>query len=588
MFLSGFGLNWLLQVFYLRRRLFELESRVRRNREELDSERFAHGRSAAELRAKISELELLGQKYRKSDEALSEAKSALIEIGNAKKLIEDQLEGLVRERDAESANLQRLDNELQLARAELLRIGNALVISQNLKASLESNLEDLRGTMKERESCIELLQTERDDFQRRMADLVQNLDAFRIRVSTLEAQEREWTANHISLETELTSQKGRYETLSGETEAIRVENASLQRQLISHRTEIATLEIRLKSRNSEVVGLTTQLGEVEEKFREISQRELQIKANLEASVQTRRSLERELLLAEEEIQLSRERFREIEAELRIASESLAALQGTDGGAPEVVVRAEAHVRKTESQILMGGDGKLGSGFPSGNDFVEPSPDMSWPAESEMQPKPKSESVHADVQVSASAGHPESSEQASIVSPGEEPIQFTKLDLDSDKVAEHDTSTVARVQDVRGVNSSIQEPLHEGGIGREVPPGILKTAEIPLEPSMESDVVIQREVADTLKEGNSIQGGEGSSAAHHTVVTEQVRDDLTVLEGLTGAIAKRFEDAGIVSFQRLSKCSTLDIEAIVPGSPPEVLLHQYWIAEARRKVAEQNP
>ena len=106
--------------------------------------------------------------------------------------------------------------------------------------------------------------------------------------------------------------------------------------------------------------------------------------------------------------------------------------------------------------------------------------------------------------------------------------------------------------------------------------------------MESNVVMRREIADTLKEDNSIQGGEGSSAAYHTVVTEQVRDDLTVLEGLTGAIAKRFEDAGIVSFQRLSKCSTLDIEAIVPGSPPEVLLHQYWIAEARRKVAEQNP
>ena len=67
--LAGMTVEWVLEIFYFRQRLFDAEARARRRGEELDSERFHHGRTQAELKARAAELDT-AQKGRTLAESL--------------------------------------------------------------------------------------------------------------------------------------------------------------------------------------------------------------------------------------------------------------------------------------------------------------------------------------------------------------------------------------------------------------------------------------------------------------------------------------------------------------------------------------
>ena len=55
--LAGFLLHWLLDLFVLRRHWLDMENRLRRRSEDFDSERYAHSRTQAELKARTAEVE---------------------------------------------------------------------------------------------------------------------------------------------------------------------------------------------------------------------------------------------------------------------------------------------------------------------------------------------------------------------------------------------------------------------------------------------------------------------------------------------------------------------------------------------------
>ena len=99
--LLGMTVEWILEMFYVRQRPFDAESRARKRSEELDSERFAHGRTLTDLKGRLAELDT-AQKGRTLAESLlqgARAKLSSVESGwsavtEARHRAESELSGL--------------------------------------------------------------------------------------------------------------------------------------------------------------------------------------------------------------------------------------------------------------------------------------------------------------------------------------------------------------------------------------------------------------------------------------------------------------------------------------------------------------
>jgi len=115
--LVGVFLEWVLEVWYFRRPLADARDAARRRSEELDSERFAHGRCQVELKGKLSELETSEKSRAVSESLLTAARSKLSTLEAQHAELESRrlvLEGVVSTSEAEISSL-RLERESLLS-----------------------------------------------------------------------------------------------------------------------------------------------------------------------------------------------------------------------------------------------------------------------------------------------------------------------------------------------------------------------------------------------------------------------------------------------------------------------------------------
>lgn len=179
--LTGFLAHWALELFFLRHRMFDAEARLRRRSEELDSERFAHGRTAAELKSRLDALNAvqrqLTELVRERDEwvnlrnqkdaAYAEARQELESISAKLKVRSDELREVTEQwgtdRDA-------LDSSRERAAQSEARLGAALQTRATLESELQSrerelaNLQErfteLEGELRATSASHEALQAE--------------------------------------------------------------------------------------------------------------------------------------------------------------------------------------------------------------------------------------------------------------------------------------------------------------------------------------------------------------------------------------------------------------------------------------------
>lgn len=247
-FLLGIFFQWLLEIFFLRRPLSDAREAARRRGEELDSERFAHGRTQTELKAKMAELEQTAKGRAMAEAMVSAARSKLaitetqlkdsseayqlltVEVGS----LQDRLRSVTTERD-------QLNNQALGQRLELEDRRAALATEQNALTQVRSHAADLQIALDTSNANAVVLQKEHKD----LAIRCQTLEA---EVSSLQDRLRSVTSERDQLSCDLQQQRLELEERQ---KALTAEQNALS-QLRSH---AADLQAALDTTNAKAVVL---------------------------------------------------------------------------------------------------------------------------------------------------------------------------------------------------------------------------------------------------------------------------------------------------------------------------------------------
>lgn len=237
-YLSGFLTHWLIELFFLRQRLFDAESKLRRRNEELDSERFSHGRTTAESKARLEQLTAaqreIANLIRDRDEArvlraeteklLGDTRAGKTDLENRLALQERecenrtaeleglrrQLEDSIRTRDEARAIAEKSTNALAHVRADVAALeGKLKARGEEIRQINESwgtareEAAELRERLAQQDARLEAAQQTRRTLETELRERETEVTELREKQSDLEAELRATSASHAQLEAEL-------------------------------------------------------------------------------------------------------------------------------------------------------------------------------------------------------------------------------------------------------------------------------------------------------------------------------------------------------------------------------------------------
>ncbi len=154
-FLLGYTVKYLLDLFFLRQRLFDAEAAVERRGKDLDSERYAHGRTQAELKGKLAELDI-AQKARSLTESLlavlkakhADAEAALAAAG-------EQASGLTQELTATRTSLEAAQGEIRRQMEAVAEVSGQLTASEASLAAVKESANALATELANTQATLE-------------------------------------------------------------------------------------------------------------------------------------------------------------------------------------------------------------------------------------------------------------------------------------------------------------------------------------------------------------------------------------------------------------------------------------------------
>lgn len=300
-FLLGITVEWLLEVFYFRRPLSDARAAARRRGEDLDSERFAHGRTQSELKSVVAELETANKGRALAEAHLGAARTRIQELESAASSLDARRESLEAElartrryAEATEAERQVQAGEVVGLRLQLAELEAAWTTESSVAAQLRTRCHELQRTL--------------DQALERMPALEADAVSQATKAQALEADFQAAMRRHADAESAIGEIRGALSAAQDELETARTGRLQLEGELATAKARIqklesagataksgsTALEQKLKARIDEVKQLTAQLGEATEELAAIRAKAAQLEANLTAAQATRKALEKEL------------------------------------------------------------------------------------------------------------------------------------------------------------------------------------------------------------------------------------------------------------------------------------------------------
>ncbi len=238
-YLTGFLSHWLIELFFLRQRLFDAESRLRRRNEELDSERFSHGRTTAESKARLEQLTAAQRELVNLTRARDEAR---VQSAQAEKLLADaragttelesrlafqereletrtgelegvrrQLDDSVRAREEARITSEKSTHALAHVRADVATLegklkarGEEIRLINDQWGTAREEAAELRERLAQQDARLEAAQQTRRSLETELREREREASELREKQADLEAELRATSASHAQLESELT------------------------------------------------------------------------------------------------------------------------------------------------------------------------------------------------------------------------------------------------------------------------------------------------------------------------------------------------------------------------------------------------
>ena len=635
-FLLGYTIKWLLDLFVLRERLFTAEARAKRRGEELDSERFAHGRAQTDLKTKSSELEAQRRQREAAEATVVALQSRLAGLqGEAATLSAriSQLEQEVtagwlartgaetesREHAARAGDLAlRLntqDAELATARAtiESLRSQVHRLSEENTFAA--ERLPQLEQDLNHQNTTIGALKADLESALRGLADAQSAVGDLRTALTASQQGLEAARKARTELEESLQTQTAAALAATAEGTALRQQLAKLQTQLQDIKSDSGPLEQRLRARQDDVKQLTVQLGEATEELAALKARAAQAEANLAAATETRGTLEREAAQRERELAFHGEKTAELEAELKAVSQAHADLQAELDSriqaATEAAVAQARAALPTPAPEPIPATETVAVATPAAPSASSPSTDALLAELDQMSRERNELAAELAILRAGAPAEPSTAKPRRERKKKEKPAKPIETDLGllpgaaaesgpapasatepvATPVAAEDSAAPATVSacpqplsEVKGVDAILEQRLYAAGIG-----SYWSLAQL-------SD----DELAGVLELGNTERAAIDLEDLRHDAArlardTNTVGrrwngtqpDDLERLDGLGPAHERRLYDAGICTYDALSASDPETLASICPGHAGHSPDYAHWIAQARALLAARE-
>ncbi len=633
-FLLGYTIKWLLDLFVLRERLFTAEARAKRRGEELDSERFAHGRVQTDLRTKTSEMEAQRKLRETADAMVATLQSqitrlqvdAATDAARVSQLEQEVTVGWIARSGAENESREHAARALDLAlklNAQDAELATAQATIDSLRSQghrlAEENdfaakrVPQLESDLHHHNTTTAALKADLEAALRGQADAQSAAGDARTALTSAHQGLELARKARMELEESLQAQAAATQAATAEVASLRQQLTKLQTQLQDVKSDSGPLEQRLRSRQDDVKQLTVQLGEATEELAALKVRAAQAEANLAAATETRGTLEREAAQRERELAFHGEKTGELEAELKAISRAHAELQSELDS--RIHAASEAAVAKALAEL------------PSPSVPVAvaaPIPPVAASASSEAllaeldQMSRERNELAAELAIlragTASAPSPaetatakprrerkKKAEKPSEISlgllPVEAPVPTFPTLTEPDPmpgtvpILEAESAPSPAIfacpqplSEVKGIDSVLEQRLYAGGIGsywslaqlsddelaRILELGEAERAAVDLEDLRHDAARLAR---DTHSVGRRWNGSQP--------------DDLERLVGLGPAHEQRLYEAGICTYEALGSTSAETLATVCPGHaghPPD---YAHWIAQARALLATRE-
>jgi chromosome segregation ATPase len=637
-FLLGYTIKWLLDLFVLRERLFTAEARAKRRGEELDSERFAHGRAQTDLKTKTSELEAQRRQREAAEATVAALQSRLAGVqteaarlsARISQLEQELTAGWLARTGAETESrehaaragdlalrLNAQDAELATAHATIESLRSQVHRLREENAFAAQRLPQLEQDLNHQNTTIGALKADLESALRGLADAQSAVGDLRTALTAsqhgLEAARKART----ELEESLQAQTAAALAATAEGTTLRQQLAKLQTQLQDVKSDSGPLEQRLRARQDDVKQLTVQLGEATEELAALKARAAQAEANLAAATETRGTLEREAAQRERELAFHGEKTAELEAELKAVSQAHADLQA------ELELRIQAATEAAVAQALAALPTPAPEPIPAAETVavaVPAAPAPSSPstdallAELDQMSRERNELaaelaiLRAGAPAEAPAAKPRrerkkkektekpseidlgllptaaaESSPAAVPAPAAEPVA-TPVAAEDPVSPATVSSCPQPLSEVKGVDAILEQRLYAAGIGSYWSLAQLSDDELAgvLELGDTERAAIDLE---DLRHDAARLARDTSTVGRRWNGTQP--DDLERLEGLGPAHERRLYDAGICTYDALSTSDPETLASICPGHAGHAPDYAHWIAQARALLAARE-
>jgi predicted flap endonuclease-1-like 5' DNA nuclease/predicted nucleic acid-binding Zn-ribbon protein len=232
-FLLGYTVKYLLDIFFLRQRLFDAEAAVERRGKDLDSERYAHGRTQAELKGRLAELDTTQKARTLAESLLGALKAKHAETEAALAAAGDQASGLTQELTATRTGLEAAQSELCRQLEVVAEVTGRLTAGEAALAAVKESANALAAELADTQAALESARNEAGKQAGAVADLSGRLA---LREAALAAAQEKAAA----LSAELTTTQAKLDGAEGEARQRTAAADDLALRLAAQEAELAT------------------------------------------------------------------------------------------------------------------------------------------------------------------------------------------------------------------------------------------------------------------------------------------------------------------------------------------------------------
>jgi predicted flap endonuclease-1-like 5' DNA nuclease len=571
--LLGMILKWVLDLFLLRGRMFELERQLTQRERDLTELRHEHNRALTDLKNRLTELDATQKAKTVLTGTLATREQDLAEV--RKRLGQAEVEAVAAQ-GREEALGRELAAAASVQEALTAGIGSrdaALTAAAEEQERQRTEVETLRLAAEAAEAGLELGARQRGELEQalvRAGEAAREQDA---RWLTAQTESAALESARVAAQAEVKAAQAEVQAGQRQRDALAAELESARQAVAAAAKARTTLESALKQRERETADWERKVGEFRSAFDDAAKENRRLTQELAAAEKHREATRMEWEQAQGELARLAvpavdpglaARVTELESTLaqdagqRASLEAeLATVSASHARLERELAEARMETTRLETRLVE-----------QPEELAEAGKDAAVAA------------LLADLDQLTRERNEYAAELAALKAGPDAPARATARPTPIEPVEEFVAACPQHLSDVTGIGAVYETRLYSAGIGSYWELAQLSPAELAEILELDDPQRRQFDYAAVRKDAARLAKETQSMGRRWN---QELPDDLEPIEGIGPAFEKKLYDAGLCTFAALAAATPEQLALICPGSPSRRPDYASWIAQAQRRV-----